>query len=68
MSSSLAKIQIHPGRKVEFEDVMSYTYRQTHGSIAALDLEVIDLLQEQEQEQAQCFPITAAAWWRTLRS
>jgi|GEM_PF-3087002 len=66
MSSSLAKIQIHPGRKVEFEDVMSYTYRQTHGSIAALDLEVIDLLQE--QEQAQCFPITAAAWWRTLRS
>lgn len=32
MSSLLAKIQIHPGREAEFEDVMAYMYRQTHGS------------------------------------
>ena len=32
MSSLLAKIQIHPGKEAEFEDVMAYMYRQTHGS------------------------------------
>ena len=32
MSSLLAKIQVHPGKEAEFEDVMSYMYRQTHGS------------------------------------
>ena len=30
MSSLLAKIQIHPGKEQEFEDVMAYMYRQTH--------------------------------------
>lgn len=30
MSSLLAKIQIHPGKEVQFEDVMAYMYRQTH--------------------------------------
>jgi quinol monooxygenase YgiN len=30
MSSLLAKIQIHPGKEAEFEDVMAYMYRQTH--------------------------------------
>jgi len=32
MSSLLAKIQIHPGKEAEFEDVMAYMYRQTHGT------------------------------------
>jgi len=32
MSSLLAKIQIYPGKEAEFEDVMAYMYRQTHGS------------------------------------
>jgi quinol monooxygenase YgiN len=32
MSSLLAKIQIHSGKEAEFEDVMAYMYRQTHGS------------------------------------
>ena len=30
MSSLLAKIQIHPGKETQFEDVMAYMYRQTH--------------------------------------
>jgi quinol monooxygenase YgiN len=30
MSSLLAKIQIHPGKESQFEDVMAYMYRQTH--------------------------------------
>ena len=30
MSSLLAKIQIHPGKETEFEDVMAYMYKQTH--------------------------------------
>jgi len=30
MSTLLAKIQIHPGKESEFEDVMVYMYRQTH--------------------------------------
>jgi quinol monooxygenase YgiN len=30
MSSLLAKIQIHPGKEAEFEDVMAFMYRQTH--------------------------------------
>jgi quinol monooxygenase YgiN len=30
MSSLLAKIQIHPGKETEFEDLMAYMYRQTH--------------------------------------
>ena len=30
MSTLLAKIQIHPGKEAEFEDVMAYMYRQTH--------------------------------------
>jgi quinol monooxygenase YgiN len=30
MSSLLAKIQVHPGKEAEFEDVMAYMYRQTH--------------------------------------
>lgn len=32
MSSLLAKIQVYPGKEAEFEDVMAYMYRQTHGS------------------------------------
>ncbi len=32
MSTLLAKINIHPGMEAEFEDVMTYMYRQTHGS------------------------------------
>ena len=32
MSSLLAKIQVHAGKEAEFEDVMAYMYRQTHGS------------------------------------
>lgn len=30
MSSLLAKIQIHPGKEADFEDVMAFMYRQTH--------------------------------------
>ena len=30
MSTLLAKIQIHPGKESEFEDVMAYMYKQTH--------------------------------------
>lgn len=30
MSSLLAKIQIHPGKEAEFEEVMAYMYKQTH--------------------------------------
>jgi len=30
MSTLLAKIQIHPGRESEFEEVMAYMYRETH--------------------------------------
>lgn len=30
MSTLLAKIQIHPGKEAEFEDVMAYMYKQTH--------------------------------------
>jgi quinol monooxygenase YgiN len=32
MSSLLAKIQIHPGKEAQFEDVMAFMYRQTHSS------------------------------------
>ena len=32
MSTLLAKIQIHPGKEEEFEDVMKYMYEQTHGT------------------------------------
>ena len=32
MSTLLAKIQVHPGKEREFEDVMAYMYRQTHGT------------------------------------
>lgn len=32
MSSLLAKIQVHPGKETEFEDVMAYMYRQTHST------------------------------------
>lgn len=32
MSTLLAKIQIHPGKEAEFEDVMRYMYEQTHGT------------------------------------
>ena len=32
MSSLLAKIQIHPGKEVEFEDVMAYMYDTTHNT------------------------------------
>lgn len=31
MSTLLAKIQIHPGKEQQFEDVMAYMYRETHG-------------------------------------
>ncbi|MEH6611331.1 MAG: antibiotic biosynthesis monooxygenase [Halioglobus sp.] len=31
MSTMLAKIQIHPGKETEFEEVMAYMYNQTHG-------------------------------------
>ena len=31
MSTILAKIQIHPGKEAEFEEVMAYMYDQTHG-------------------------------------
>jgi quinol monooxygenase YgiN len=30
MSSLLAKIQIHPGRESDFEELMAYMYSQTH--------------------------------------
>lgn len=32
MSTLLAKIQIHPGKEAEFEDVMKYMYEQTHST------------------------------------
>lgn len=32
MSSLLAKIQVHAGMEPEFENVMAYMYRQTHGT------------------------------------
>ena len=32
MSSLLAKIQIHPGKEAEFEEVMAYMYGQTHSA------------------------------------
>ena len=32
MSTLLAKIQIHPGMEADFEDVMAFMYRQTHGT------------------------------------
>ena len=32
MASLLAKIQIHPGKEAEFEDLMGYMYRETHGT------------------------------------
>lgn len=32
MSSLLAKIQVHSGKESEFEDVMAFMYRQTHGT------------------------------------
>lgn len=32
MSSLLAKIQIHPGKEAEFEDVMAYMYERTHSA------------------------------------
>ena len=32
MSSLLAKVQIYPGKEAEFEDVVAYMYRQTHGA------------------------------------
>jgi len=32
MSTLLAKIQIHPGKEAEFEDVMKHMYEQTHGT------------------------------------
>jgi quinol monooxygenase YgiN len=32
MSSLLAKIQVHRGKEAEFEDVMAFMYRQTHGT------------------------------------
>lgn len=30
MTTLLAKIQIHPGKEAEFEDVMAFMYQQTH--------------------------------------
>jgi quinol monooxygenase YgiN len=30
MSSLLAKIQVHPGKEAQFEDVMAFMYKQTH--------------------------------------
>lgn len=32
MATLLAKIQIHPGKEAEFEDVMAFMYRQTHAT------------------------------------
>lgn len=32
MTTLLAKIQVHPGKEAEFEDVMRYMYEQTHGT------------------------------------
>jgi quinol monooxygenase YgiN len=32
MSTLLAKIQIHPGKEAEFENVMAYMYEQTHSA------------------------------------
>ena len=31
MSTILANIQIHPGKEAQFEEVMAYMYKQTHG-------------------------------------
>lgn len=32
MSTFLAKIKIHPGKEAEFESVMEFMYRETHGT------------------------------------
>lgn len=34
MSTLLAKIQIHPGKEAEFEDLMAFMYKQTHSTEA----------------------------------
>lgn len=36
MSTLLAKIQIHPGKEAEFEDLMAYMYEQTHSTEAGV--------------------------------
>ena len=36
MSTLLAKIQIHPGKESEFEDLMAFMYEQTHATEAGV--------------------------------
>lgn len=36
MSTLLAKIQIHPGKEAEFEDLMAFMYQQTHETEAGV--------------------------------
>tara|TARA_B110000503_G_scaffold130414_1_gene203786 strand:+ start:12899 stop:13096 length:198 start_codon:yes stop_codon:yes gene_type:complete len=63
MSSLLAKIQVHPGKEAEFEDVMAYMYRKTHGTEEG----VLRYDYWRGREPAKLYPIEVAVWWQSLR-